>query len=97
MKIEAMGKPEGCKLLRISAAIGDPPGRDSLIEGISVRGDFFAVPEEGFEALEKSLSGVRISDLAEAFEIQARKLGVKTLGISGRALQTLIEGRLDGR
>lgn len=96
MKIEAIGKPEGCKLLRISAVIGDPPGLDSQIERISVRGDFFAVPEEGFEALEKSLSGTRVRDLAEAFETQASNLGLKTLGISGQALQTLIEGHLHG-
>jgi hypothetical protein len=97
MKIEAMGKPEGCKLLRISAVIGDPPGRDSQIERISVRGDFFAVPEEAFEVLEKTLSGTKVRDLAEAFETQASTLGLKTLGISGQALQILIEGQLDGR
>ena len=52
MRIETMGKPEGCKLLRVSVELSDPAGSDSLIGWISVRGDFFAVPEEGFEALE---------------------------------------------
>jgi len=97
MRIETMGKPEGCKLLRVSVELSDPAGSDSLIGWISVRGDFFAVPEEGFEALEKSLSGVRVRDLAEVFETQARKLGIKTLGISGQALQSLIEGHFHGR
>jgi hypothetical protein len=33
MRIETMGKPEGCKLLRVSVELSDPAGSDSLIGG----------------------------------------------------------------
>lgn len=96
MKIEAIGKTPGCKLLRISAEISGPPGADSTIFSLSIRGDFFAVPEEAFEALEARLAGTKISEIGSVFDALAEKMRIQTVGVSGAGIQSVIQGAIDG-
>ncbi|MDR0669973.1 MAG: hypothetical protein LBF95_07810 [Treponema sp.] len=81
MRIEAAGKPQGCKLIRVSAEI-----RDDRIVYISIRGDFFACPEERFDAVEEALVGTPVSTLAESFDSLITLNNMETFGISGAGL-----------
>ena len=92
MRVRATGKPEGCKLLRIDAELGG----DLIIASISVSGDFFAVPEEGFETLEAALAGTRLADLAARFDALLAELGVQAVGITGAGVAATLQGAIDG-
>jgi len=94
MKIEAVGKPLGCKLLRISAEFSEPWTEDSLLEFISIRGDFFAIPEERFEAVETLLRGRKLARLDEAFDSLLKELKVQTMGISGEGILATLRGAI---
>jgi hypothetical protein len=83
--IEGVGKPEGAKLIRISAEIDD-----GIIRAISIRGDFFASPEEGFERAEARLSGIPLAKAAAAFDIFLSEEKVEAFGISGAALAEVL-------
>ena len=107
MRVKATGKPEGCKLLRIDAELTEPPAArsaagaafaagDFVIISISVSGDFFAVPEEGFEALESRLAGTRLADLAARFDALLVELGVQAVGITGAGVAATLQGAIDG-
>jgi hypothetical protein len=110
--LRAIGKPPGCKLLRIEVELSGPDSEgflpasdvsfpaasvplgaraDSIIRRIIVRGDFFALPEEGFEALEARLEGCPLASLAARFDDLAASLGVELIGISGAAVAQLVE------
>ena len=95
MRIEAIGKPAGSKLLRISAELTDPPGEDSTLISISIRGDFFAVPEEMFEAVEKRLVGSKIADLENAFNASMEELRIQAIGISGQGILATVRKAID--
>jgi hypothetical protein len=100
-RIEAVGKPAGCKLLRISATVrqsADFAAEESgfAVERISIRGDFFAVPEEEFEKIESALAGTPVSRVAPRFELLASGAGIQLVGISGAGIQTLLEEALHG-
>ena len=107
MRVKATGKPEGCKLLRIEAELAEPPAArsaagaavaagDRVIASISVSGDFFAVPEEGFETLESRLAGTRLADLAAHFDALLMELGVQAVGITGAGVAATLQGAIDG-
>jgi hypothetical protein len=89
MKFEALGKPQGCKLIRISAEVSG-----GLINSIEIRGDFFASPEESFEDAEKALSGTAVNNLASAFDTLLREKGIESFGISGRGLAEVLSQAL---
>jgi lipoic acid synthetase len=87
--VTGMGKPEGCKLIRLTADLeGD------LIRNISIRGDFFASPEEGFDRAEGRLRGVSRGGLAAAFDRFLAEENVETLGINGTAVARVLEEAL---
>lgn len=91
MKIEALGKPAGCKLIRITAELADPGPADigpaeGIIRSISIRGDFFASPEEGFEKAEQRLPGTKAAELGPRFDQYLAEEGVEAQGISGDGL-----------
>lgn len=107
MRVKATGKPEGCKLLRIEAELAEPPAArseagaafaagDFVIASISVSGDFFAVPEEGFETLESRLAGTRLAGLAARFDALLQELGVQAVGITGAGVAATLQGAIDG-
>ena len=80
-------KPKGCKLLRVHAQVSDPPTLSSKILSLTVNGDFFAIPEEGFEKIETDLRGIPVGVVAEAFNKLATEEGLSLAGISGSAIQ----------
>jgi hypothetical protein len=81
MRIEGMGRPPGCKLIRISADI-----EDGVIRFILIRGDFFASPEEGFERAESRLRGIPAAEAGSAFDSFLKEEGVEAVGINGAGL-----------
>ncbi|WP_157784251.1 hypothetical protein [Treponema primitia] len=86
MRIEATGKPEGCKLIRISADL-----EDGVIQSISIRGDFFASPVEGFDRAEKRLRDVPVRELGSRFEQYLQEEGVEAQGINGEGLDRVFD------
>ena len=90
MKIEAVFKPEGCKLLRIYADFSNPPNGPPLLTSIRIRGDFFFVPEESFEKIEHSLLGLSLDRLAERFDVLAAESGCMMAGINGSGIAETI-------
>ncbi len=80
-------KPKGCKLLRVHAQVSDPPTLSSKILSLTVNGDFFAIPEEGFEKIETDLRGFVIDSVGEAFDKMATEERLSLAGISGSAIQ----------
>lgn len=91
MTVQGIGKPAGAKLLRVSAVVDD-----GAIDSISIHGDFFAVPEEGFERVEARLSGTAVGEIAARFDALMAEEGVEPYGISGAALAEVLEKALGG-
>jgi hypothetical protein len=89
MRVEGSGKPPGSKLIRVSAEMELRDGVPT-VRSLSVRGDFFALPEEGFEAAEASLRDLPLARLAEDFEAAMQARGVRLLGISGREVEEIL-------
>jgi hypothetical protein len=89
VRIEAVGKPRDCKLIRVSAeTAGD------RIACIRIRGDFFASPEEKFDAVEEALAGTPASMLAESFDALVKQNGMETFGISGAGVAAVFNDGL---
>jgi len=95
MKIEAIGKPGGCKLLRISVDLGEPLGEGSSIHSISIRGDFFATPEEAFEQAEQGLAGISLAGLPAKFDYLMESLQIQAIGITGEGIFDTIKRAID--
>ena len=74
-------KPEGCKLLRVE--VETEGGR---LVAARVRGDFFAHPEELFEAAEAELTGMAISDLPGAAKGAFSRPGLRLYGATPEAI-----------
>jgi hypothetical protein len=89
MRIEAAGKPEGCKLIRISADV-----EGGVIKTFSIRGDFFASPEEGFERAEARLPGIAAAELETMFDRFLAEEGVSAQGINGKGLAEVFRSAL---
>jgi lipoate-protein ligase A len=90
MRIEGIGKPPGCKLIRINAEV-----EGGLIRSIRIRGDFFASPEEGFDRVEQGLRDASVSGVAEAFDRLMAQEGVEAFGIDGAGLASVLAGALE--
>lgn len=90
MTVRAIGKPAGAKLLRVDAEL-----ESGTIVSISIRGDFFAHPEEGFERAESRLAGCPVAGLAGRFDALLAEEGVEAVGISGAALAEVLQGGID--
>lgn len=95
MILSAAGKPEGCKLLRVRAEVTEPLSPSSVVLSLSVNGDFFAVPEEGFEEALGGLAGTRLADLAAAFDEAMGRKGVQLSGITGEGLFSTLRSAID--
>lgn len=85
MKVEGLGKPEGCKLIRIRAEL-----ENDVLASIQIRGDFFASPEEVFDRIEEALAGTRLRDLSRVFDSLIRENGVETCGINGPGIAEVL-------
>ncbi|MDR2143480.1 MAG: hypothetical protein LBP29_03825 [Treponema sp.] len=89
MRVEGMGRPADCKLIRLSAGI-----EDGVIRFISIRGDFFASPEEAFERAEARLWGVPVTEAGTAFDSFLKEEGVEAFGINGAGLAEVLAGAI---
>lgn len=94
MRLELVGKPEGCKLLRVTIDVEPPLVPSSRIRSLSIRGDFFAVPEEAFDELERKLEGTTLEELGKKFDGLVRQNGLECLGITGSGLDEIIQKEL---
>lgn len=94
MRLELIGKPEGCKLLRMSIDIEPPLSPSSRIISLSIRGDFFAIPEEAFDEIEDALAGTALGDLGKNFDGLVRQKGLECAGITGRGLDEIVQKEL---
>jgi lipoic acid synthetase len=89
---EGTGKPPGCKLIRLSGE-----AEQGVIRNISIRGDFFASPEEEFEAVEEALRGVRVEDAAQVMDSFLQRRGIEAFGISGSGFAAVLASALGGK
>lgn len=85
MLIEGTGKPGGCKLIRVTAELSG-----GVLSRVSIRGDFFASPVEGFERAEARLSGIPLAGAGAAFDAFLAEEGVETAGIDGGGLEEVL-------
>lgn len=90
MKGSYVGKPSGGKLLRL-----DLEWIDGAVVKASIRGDFFAHPEEGFDEAEAALAGAPLDRLGEALAAGLADRGVTLFGLDpadvGAAARTITE------
>jgi hypothetical protein len=86
-----MGKPGDCKLIRLS---GETEG--DRIKSISIRGDFFASPEEDFEKLEQGLTGAAVSSVASTFDALLTEYRIECFGLTGRGFAEVLASALGG-
>jgi hypothetical protein len=91
MRLEGIGKPGGCKLIRFTAEV-----EQGRIRTISIRGDFFASPEEKFALVEQGLSGVSPAELETAFDSLMRREEIEAFGITGSGLASVFYSALAG-
>lgn len=96
MKISAMGKPGGCKLLRIFLEVTEPLDKESIITSLNIHGDFFAIPEEQFEEVELELSGTRLGNLGENFDASITNHHLQLEGISGTCIMEILRSTIHG-
>ncbi|MBN2874777.1 MAG: hypothetical protein JXM71_06745 [Spirochaetales bacterium] len=91
MKGSYVGKPSRGKLLRM-----DMEWEDGLVVQISIRGDFFAHPENAFDEAEAALAGARVAELGDVFERELSARGVTLFGLTpvdvGAAAATIVVG-----
>jgi lipoate-protein ligase A len=85
MRRSAAYKAPGGKLLRVSADL-----EDGLIRAPRLNGDFFAHPEEGFEAAEAALDGLPPSSAARVFAEAIQRLGVELYGFRPEDLEVAL-------
>ena len=90
MHIETMGRPAGCKLIRLSADI-----EEGCIRALSIRGDFFASPEEGFENAERRMAGIALSEAGSSFNALLKEEGVTAFGITGEGIGELLHAAME--
>jgi hypothetical protein len=91
MNLELIGKPEGCKLLRMTIDVEPPLSLSSRIRSVSIRGDFFAIPEESFDEVEDELVGAALEELGKRFDRLVGQKGLECAGITGRGLDEIVQ------
>jgi hypothetical protein len=97
MKGSYVGKPAGGKLLRL-----DLEWDGERVIRASIRGDFFAHPEDAFDEAEAALAGVPVAELGPAMARELASRGVTLFGLSpddvgAAALSVLASGAVDSR
>jgi hypothetical protein len=90
MRLEGIGKPAGCKLIRFTAEL-----EQGRIRTISIRGDFFASPEERFDLVEQGLSGILPAELEGTFDLLMGREEIEAFGINGRGLASVFYSALE--
>lgn len=77
------GRAKGGKMLRLSAS-----WEGGIIKSIAIHGDFFAHPEDGFDAAEASLVGQPVEGVSQAFAAALAKNSVSLFGLLPEDLAT---------
>jgi hypothetical protein len=77
--------PQG-KLLRIKADI-----EDSVIQEITITGDFFIHPEEALLKIEKILQGKRVENIKEIMEEFMAENNVEIVGFTPKDLEEALK------
>ncbi len=89
MKGSYVGKPAGAKLLRL-----DLEWDGGLVVRASIRGDFFAHPEDGFDQAEAALVGAPVAELGTVLSQELAVRGVTLFGLTpgdvGAAAATIV-------
>jgi hypothetical protein len=85
------GRAKGGKLLRLSAG-----WEDGIIQSIAIHGDFFAHPEDGFEAAEAALVGQPVEGVSKAFAAALSENSVSLFGLLPEDLDTAFAVMLAG-
>jgi lipoate---protein ligase len=83
-------KVPGGKLLRVEVEV-----ELGLVARAAVRGDFFAHPEEDFEAAEAGLAGLPVAALREAARAAFARPGLTIYGASPEDIAAALEGAAD--
>jgi len=91
MNLELIGKPEGCKLLRMTIDVEPPLSLSSRIRSVSIRGDFFAIPEEAFDEVEDERVGASLEELGKRFDRLVGQKGLECAGITGHGLDEIVQ------
>jgi hypothetical protein len=86
-----MGKPKGCKLIRLSGET-----RGDRIKSVRIRGDFFASPEEEFEKIEQGLKGAAVSAAASTFDALLAEYRIESFGINGKGFAEVLGSAISG-
>lgn len=91
-----VGRAKGGKMLRLSAA-----WEDGIIESIAIHGDFFAHPEDGFDAAEAALAGQPVDGISRTFATALAENSVSLFGLLPEDLDLafaamIAESRQDG-
>ncbi|MCK7517970.1 MAG: hypothetical protein MZV64_09785 [Ignavibacteriales bacterium] len=68
--------------------------RGGVLKAVSIRGDFFAHPEEGFDRAEASLIGIPASAFRQVFADAIEREGVELFGLSAGAVADVFEEML---
>lgn len=71
-----VGKAKGGKLLRVGLA-----WEGGTASSVSIRGDFFAHPEDAFDEAERSLAGCPVAELGARFGEALARGGVTLYGL----------------
>ena len=90
MRIRRVAKIPAGKLLKLSADV-----EDGILKSVSLRGDFFAHPEEGFDRAEASLAGVPVSGFRDALASALVREGVELFGLTPEAAADVFEEMLN--
>ena len=77
MTVRRTVKVPGGKLLRLTVDI-----EDGVLVSVSLRGDFFAHPEEGFDRAEASLAGIPAARFEPTLREALSREGVELFGLS---------------
>jgi lipoic acid synthetase len=88
-RVETMGRPPGCKLIRLSAAV-----EGGIIRSLSIRGDFFASPEAAFDRVEARMAGTALAEAGRTFDSLLAEEGVQAFGVSGAGVAELLMAAL---
>jgi len=76
-----IGKPAGGKLLRLELE-----WEGGLVVRASIRGDFFAHPEEGFDEAEAALVGTPVDSVGTTFAAALERRGVALFGLTAESV-----------
>ncbi|HSV56533.1 MAG TPA: hypothetical protein VLH39_05425 [Magnetospirillaceae bacterium] len=89
MNLRRVVKIPGGKLLKLSAEV-----EGMVLKTVSIQGDFFAHPEEGFDRAEAALIGIPVSGFRTALAGALGREGVELFGLAASDIADVFEEML---